>query len=331
MNWLSNLISYGLATIGVVAVSTSGTDLLRADSHSPSSTQPQIAEATTAPKRLTVTVKVQDPEDLKITQGQEIKQGDVIADRQREKARLSGQQQQLQLSLSKLKANTITPPAPPTIVPNLPALPPASYLEQEAAVEKSKVAISSVESQIELKHQEIGYLSQIPNLDPIIIEHEQVKLETLKQQHTAAVKEYQLDLARLQSAKDSRKYQEYQAGLDVARRLQQINQARLEYQQQLAQYEQRLAEREFQITQIQAKLNEVENAIASLSVVKAPYAGTVRRIDWLGQAPDGSLTASITLMVEQPTSRIRPQTTSMFRQQPSMYPTAYRSSAHPLG
>ena len=31
--------------------------------------------------------------------------------------------------------------------------------------------------------------------------------------------------------------------------------------------------------------------------VFAPYSGTVRRVKWLGQSPDGSLTASITLMV----------------------------------
>ncbi|MBE9169612.1 hypothetical protein IQ238_19480 [Pleurocapsales cyanobacterium LEGE 06147] len=53
--------------------------------------------------------------------------------------------------------------------------------------------------------------------------------------------------------------------------------------------------------------NDVENAlsgaapraIASLSVVKAPYAGTVRHIRWLGQSPDGSLTAEITVMVDK--------------------------------
>ena len=39
--------------------------------------------------------------------------------------------------------------------------------------------------------------------------------------------------------------------------------------------------------------------IASVAVVKSPYNGTVRRIKWLGQSPDGSLTASITLMVDR--------------------------------
>ena len=75
----------------------------------------------------------------------------------------------------------------------------------------------------------------------------------------------------------------------------------------MAEYQQQLAGREFQEAQLQGKLNEVENAhrfaalfeIASLSVVKSPYDGTVRRIKWLGQSPDGSLTAEITLMVRK--------------------------------
>jgi chromosome segregation ATPase len=158
-------------------------------------------------------------------------------------------------------------------------------------------AIASIESELDLKKQEIDYLSQVPNLDPIILEHEQTKLDELKRNHTAAVRDYQLAMGKLQTAKDNRKYQEYQASVNEAQRIEQMNQSRLNYQRQLAEYEQRLADREFQVTQLQEKLNNVENQIASLSVVKAPYSGTVRRIKWIGQAPDGSLSAEITLMV----------------------------------
>ncbi|MBE9167316.1 hypothetical protein IQ238_07175 [Pleurocapsales cyanobacterium LEGE 06147] len=114
-------------------------------------------------------------------------------------------------------------------------------------------------------------------------------------------------MGKLQTAKDNRKYQEYQASVSEAQRIEQMNQSRLNYQRQLAEYEQRLADREFQVSQLQARLNDVENAlsgaapraIASLSVVKAPYAGTVGRIRWLGQSSDGSLTAEVTLMVNK--------------------------------
>jgi multidrug resistance efflux pump len=75
-----------------------------------------------------------------------------------------------------------------------------------------------------------------------------------------------------------------------------VNQARSNYERQLAEYQQRLGNREFQVAQVKAKLQEVDNAIASLATVKAPYSGTVRRVKWLGQSPDGSLTAKITLI-----------------------------------
>jgi hypothetical protein len=62
-------------------------------------------------------------------------------------------------------------------------------------------------------------------------------------------------------------------------------------------YEQRIRDKQFQTAQVQARLDDVENAIASLAQVKAPYSGTVRRVKWLGQSPDGSLSAEITLMI----------------------------------
>ncbi len=45
--------------------------------------------------------------------------------------------------------------------------------------------------------------------------------------------------------------------------------------------------------------------IATLSVVKSPYAGTVRRVNWLVQSPDGSLTAEVTLMVGRQKSGVK--------------------------
>ena len=68
-------------------------------------------------------------------------------------------------------------------------------------------------------------------------------------------------MGKMQTAKSDRSYKEYQASIDSARRVEEMNQARLNYQRQLAEYEQRLTDREFQVTQIQEKLNNVENAV----------------------------------------------------------------------
>ena len=80
------------------------------------------------------------------------------------------------------------------------------------------------------------------------MEHEQAKLKQLKLNHTAAVREYQLAMGKMQTAKSDRSYQEYQASINTARRVEEMNQARLNYQRQLAEYEQRLTDREFQLT-----------------------------------------------------------------------------------
>ena len=303
MNRVSKLVIYGLVVVGMaIAIIFSNVYPLPswATDNLPTYAKryPLGQTETTTPKRLKITVNISEPDDLKVSEGEQVEKGEIIADRERERNRLTAQQKQLQLSLDRLKAASITPPAAPQKVPTVMALPPVSYLEHEAAVEKTKAAIASVESEVELKQQEIDYLSGVKNLDPIILEHEQAKLKQLKQQHTAVVRDYQLAMGKMQSAKDSRKYQEYQASLNSARRVEEMNQARLNYQRQLAEYEQRLTDREFQVTQLQEKLNNVENAIATLSVVKSPYNGTVRRIKWLGQSADGSLTAEVTLMVK---------------------------------
>ena len=260
MKRISNLVIYGLVTVAIALIIIF-TNAFPLSSWATANNQPTQIE-TTVPKRLNITVTVTEPDDLKIGEGSLVKTGDIIADRERERTRLTAQQKQLQLSLDRLQAASITPPAAPAAVPPTMALPPISYLEQEAAVAKTKSAISSIESEVELKQQEVEYLSGVKNLDPIILEHEQAKLKQLKLNHTAAVRDYQLAMGKMQSAKDSRKYQEYQASINSARRVEEMNQARLNYQRQLAEYEQRLTDREFQVTQLIEKLNDLENAIA---------------------------------------------------------------------
>ena len=67
------------------------------------------------------------------------------------------------------------------------------------------------------------------------------------------------------------------------------------YQRQWAEYEQCLRNREVQIAQAQLRLDEVTHAIASLAVVRSPYAGRIRWIKWLGQM--AYLLLEITFMV----------------------------------
>lgn len=302
MNW-RNLLPIGFGVLGTVAITLT----LAHQINSPPRTSEALAQPVTPSpasqqqqqqqRRHKITVKVAEVADLQVKEGQRVQRTNIIADRGRERRRLNAQKRQLELTLNKLKLSQITPPNPPRAVPVMRSLPPASYLEQEAAVEAAQAAIAKAESDIEAKKQMIQYLSELPNLDPLVMEHEQAKLAQLQQAHTAAVKGYQLAAGKLQTAKQGRAYREYEASLDAARRVEEANQAQLNYQRQVAEYEQRLRTKEFQLAQVHEKLQGVENAIANLAVVRSPYDGRVRKIRDLGQSPDGLITFEVTLLV----------------------------------
>jgi hypothetical protein len=261
--------------------------------------QPQSSTPTTeSPSRLTISVSVSGPEDLKVKEGDRIKAGDLIADRGRERQRLDAQKRQLQLALTRLQSAIISPPQPPSQVPSIAVLPSSTYLEESASIERAKVAVDQAERSLAQKQQEIDYLQSLAHLDPLVLEHEQAKLIDLQQAHTAAVRDYQLAVGRMGKAQDDEAYREYQHTLAVAERVEQSNQAAMDYQRQWAEYEQRLRDRDFQVAQTQLRLDEVETAIATLSTVRSPYAGRVRRVKWLGQGSDGSLSAEVTLLVQ---------------------------------
>ena len=247
----------------------------------------QPIQPTEAPRRLIINVSVSDPANLKVTEGDRISVGQLIADRSRERQRLEAQTQQLTLTLQRLEHSSITPPLPPATPPPLAS---PTYLEQTAAIAKAKADVDQAEASIEAKHQELAYLSELQNLDPLVFEHEQANLAELQLQHTAAVREYQLTLGQRSTA-------EYEHSRAMAIDASSRNRDLLGYQAQWAQYEQRLRDRDYQLSQTQLKLDEVNSAIANLAVVRSPYAGKIRRIKWLGQDSSGLLSAEISLVV----------------------------------
>jgi hypothetical protein len=189
--------------------------------------------------------------------------------------------------MQRLGTATITLPVPPA---QTPAIADPTYLEEQAAIDQAKTEIDAAERAIASKHREIDYLAALPHLDPLILEHEQARLEALQRHHTAAVRAYQLAVGKHSRA-------EYEHAITVATNIANRNQATLAYQQQWAEYEQSLRDRDYQLTQTQLQLDEVDHAISTLAVVRSPYGGRIRRIRWLGQNPDGSLAVELTLLI----------------------------------
>ncbi|MGK7897879.1 MAG: hypothetical protein AB4372_30740, partial [Xenococcus sp. (in: cyanobacteria)] len=205
---------------------------------------------------------------------------------------------QLELSLERVLSASIQAPPKPLPVPSVAPLPPINYLEFEAAIERANIAIASAAEEISIKVQEIEELSQIDDLDPITIEHEQAKLKQLQLDHQVAESELKLAKGKLQTAKQKREYEEYQASITAARRVEEQNQAKLLYQRQLAEYNEKIAQKEIQVTQLQEKINVIQSQIDNLQIT-SPYSGEVRNIEFLGQSEDGSIAVRILLKVSR--------------------------------
>ena len=257
---------------------------------------PLESRAADYPNRIEITVKISAHEDLKIAQDMTIAKGQIISDRIPEKTRLQAQKKQLELSLKRVLSASIQAPPKPLPVPAVAPLPPVNYLEHEAAIERAKIAIALSAEEISIKVQEISELSNITDLDPIILEHEQAKLKQLQLNHQIAGSELELAQGKLETAKQQRKYQEYQASITAARRIEEQNQAKSFYQQQLVQYNEKIAAKEIQVTQLQEKINVIQSQIDNLQIV-SPYAGEVRSIEFLGQDPEGLISVKILLKI----------------------------------
>ncbi len=88
MKRVSNLVIYALVTVAI-ALAIIFTNAFPLTSWATANNQPTQTE-TTVPKRLNITVTVTEPDDLKINEGSQVKTGDIIADRERERTRLTG-------------------------------------------------------------------------------------------------------------------------------------------------------------------------------------------------------------------------------------------------
>lgn len=135
---MKGLIPYVFAGVAIASVAVAQTTLAP---QLPS--EPLQQSDSDSPKRLTITVSVTDPEDLKVQQGDRVEPGQLIADRTRERDRPETQHQQLSLTLQKLQGSTITAPLQPATVPAIAALPPPSYLEEAAAIEQAKATVDT--------------------------------------------------------------------------------------------------------------------------------------------------------------------------------------------
>jgi hypothetical protein len=239
MNWASKA---GIGLVGVAAVAIA----LASPSEAPKSgsvnaqeqTQTQIeapnsVEEPSSPKRHKITVNLISPNDLKIKEGQRIKQGDVISDRTEARQQLEARKKQLEIAIAQLSLP----------MSQIASLPEPNFEQEEVALKKAQVELDLATKALE-QAPELPFKQQWLNED--------LRPEEIKQQ--AALKERQIKaaiavesaVARLSEAKTRYQQQQYQHSIELA--AQQTN----------------LQKQQYDMASLMSQLQEVETKLGEL-------------------------------------------------------------------
>ena len=214
-------------------------------------------------KRHTVTVTVSSPEDIKVAEGDRITEGEIIADRTREREKLEGQRDQLNLAIAKATQTTptLTPPPEP------------SYAVEQAAIEEAREMIAYY-SQLPEPEYRFKQEDLIMSLDRETVAQRQ----RLAQKRIEAQQELNSAIANLQDAKSRYQRELYNHNINLSK--EEANQR----------------QREMDVLRLREKLDNLKEQIGELSVVRSPYAGRVRRVKIINQN-NLTITAEVTLLV----------------------------------
>ncbi|NBD19028.1 MAG: hypothetical protein GVY04_23735 [Cyanobacteria bacterium] len=213
-------------------------------------------------KRHTITVTVSSPEDIKVAEGDRITEGEVIADRTKEREKLIQQRDQLQLVINKaMQATPIPPPEP-------------SYAAQQAAVAEAREMVAYWK-QLPQPRYRFKQEDLIVSLDTATVE----KRQDIAQKQIEAQQELNSAIANLQDAKSRYQRELYNYNINLSK----------------AEADQR--QREMDVLRLREKLDNLNQQISELSVIRSPYAGRVRKVKIVSQN-NLNITAEVTLLVK---------------------------------
>ncbi|WP_083636590.1 hypothetical protein [Leptolyngbya sp. 'hensonii'] len=243
------------------------------------------------------------PEDLKVREGDRVQEGQMLADRTRDRERLEGQQKQLQLQVDRLKAPIPGPP-PPRTIPEMAALPAPSFLKEVAEVDRVRLKVEAAERNLTQQQRKLDVLQTLPanEIPEATIPHEQEVLAQRQREVDQANADLALAQAQLGQAQQERQYQEYLHSLELSKRAISIQAQELQRQDQVQRQQAQERERSFQLAQLDAQMQQLNAQLLLLSAIRSPYNGNVQRIKFTGQS-DQNLMVELVLVVAPDQSR----------------------------
>ncbi len=226
----------------------------------------QLKKETKSIKRHRVNLQVISLSDLKIAEGSQVVQGQVLSDRTEERQSLEAERNQIDNAIKQLSIPTS----------KLTELPEPNFAIEEAAIQQIKDELKLMESSSVAPRPETSFRFKDETLRKLL---EANKLEERAKAITAEANDRtklaeskarlvgQLNsaIATLNKAKSNYQYQQYEHSLNLVRQ-----QAEMQRQQ-------------YQIASLVGKKQEIEGKLREITQIKSPVSGKVRRIKNLGQ------------------------------------------------
>lgn len=235
-------------------------------------------------RRMVLKLTLSSQTDLLVQQGQVVQSGQVIADRVRDRDKLQAQLDKVVLQIQQVSAPVLVPP-PVRPVPEIAGLPPANYAAEVAEVERQRVLIESKQREMTQQQRLIDMLDSLPDaqVPEATIPHEQEVMAQLQRELEQVQADYVLAEGKLRQAQSERQYLEYEYSVTVANRQSQIAQAELQRSAQQQRYAEDERDRQYKLSQLEVRKAQLEADLFQLSAIRAPYTGTIQRINWKGQ------------------------------------------------
>ena len=262
---------------------------------------PSVAPSSTpspAPRLLRIQLTLQAPHELRIKVGDEVQAGEVLSDQRQARQRLLMQKRALQAVTQHLQTQRQLAAQSLQQLNSLGfTLPPTTFATEQAAIVRAEAEAVAIARQVELQKQKLSVVSSLlsatsekaddhwpPATDhqSLLLAHETAQLTQAQQRHTLAQSELAFQRAKLTSAQEARVFA--------------IQQQRVERTRQLLALRAQQQQTEIERARLTAQLIELDLQLAHMTVVRAPFAGTIKRIEW-EEMKDETLTVLVYLAV----------------------------------
>jgi hypothetical protein len=255
-------------------------------------------------RSLRISLTVDSPSHLKVKEGEEIKEGDILADNSLERDRLNGQRKALLMELDNLKKKVVNQPFEPKTIPAISELPKAQFLEEESRIAQAKLRLEQAQSLFQVRSQVLRQENpqrraeteraesalrlarkavlqqeekiksmQDLKLQASIMRHEAVKLEELNSVAEQANSNYQRELAITENSntEQNQQLQNLEIAVQLAQSDLQVASSGLEK----ARSDRKVQEYEFSIKNAQ-RLEEENRSKQTYSQQQTQYAQALR-------------------------------------------------------